>query len=193
MYQTGAGPYRIVSDNQLRPIFNLTPPTMKIIMFSYQPPEMPGVNQSVVTTLLRAMLYLHKDAPSQRDELYRDIHDRLSGRDNLAIQAALLSRCRQALEEPWNYPALLDTQTCRQLYHQLGQVTTGSDKVASIGNNPFTNIGVGALLIKYLSKLAGSGLELTTFFAGQSKDHYQFQQDRIANELALRGLSKEAI
>jgi len=193
MYQTGPGPYRPVSDGELRSIFYLTPQTGRSFSLPVSTTPPPGTDQPQVTRLLRAMLYLRVEAPNQRDALYRAIEAGLPGRNNIAIKAALLSRCRQVIETPWAYPALHDTDSCKRMYNELKPIMEASDQVANAGSDPVSSMGIGAVLTKLLSSAAAFGYGLATYFGGKSKDYYDFYMRRISQELALRGVPESSL
>ncbi len=99
--RNGSGPYRRVSDRELRSIFYLIPQSGKSAWFvpsllsTTMPP--PGTDNPIVTEFLRAMLYVQA-LPSQEQQLRREIPRRLTDRNDIAIRAKLLSLTTQIRE-----------------------------------------------------------------------------------------------
>jgi hypothetical protein len=191
MFRTGVGPYRAVSDRELRPIFYLVPVTGDAFMFSVTAKPPPGTEQPVVTRLLRAMLYVLVSSNSQQQALVREIERELPDRNDIAIKAKLMSLVRLVRERPWAYPALVDTYRCHQYHSAMKGVANASDTPAKVGADPVSGLGIGALL-KSVPHIA-FGLGLTNYFGGKSKDYYDFYARRIADELALRGIAPSTL
>lgn len=191
MIRTGAGPYRTVSDRELRPIFYLVPASGDAFMFSVTTTPPPGTEKPVVTCLLRAMLYTLVASPAERQTLVQEIERALPDRNDIAIRAKLLSLVRQAQERPWAFPALVDTIRCRRYHAEMKGAADASDIPAKVGADPVSGLGIGALL-KKLPQVA-FGLGLTNYFGGKSKDYYDFHARKIANELALRGIAPDTL
>lgn len=208
--QTGTGPYRQVSDDELRGIFYLVPQTGKSFWFvpsifsTTRPP--PGTEKPVVTELLRAMLYAYTN-PTQAGELRSAIAARLPDRNDIVIRAKLLSLLGQIREKPWAYPACLETRLCRQFYNQLKPIAGVSETAAETLGDPFSGAAAGGGASHFTSKLPqatradaavafGMGffaIQLINFFGGKSKDYYEFYMKRISDELALRGIPPSSL
>ncbi|WP_156347719.1 MULTISPECIES: hypothetical protein [unclassified Sphingomonas] len=208
--QTGLGPYRRVRDGELRSIFYLTQQTGKSAWFvpawlsTARPP--PGTDSHVVTDLLRNMLYVHA-LPSQEQQLRREISRRLKERNDIAIRAKLLSLTTQIREKPWAFPACLPERLCRQFYQELKKIVDTSEFAADFMSDPFSSSGASgastALVNRAKSLSAGKfargtamgmfAIGLTNFFAGKSKDYYEFYTKRISDELALRGIPPSSL
>lgn len=197
------GPYRFVSDSELRDIFYLTPQKGTTVMapFNITTPNFPHSTDPAVMSLLRELLYLFKMSVAERLQLRKRIETILNDREHIPIRAKLISLMSRIREQPWAYPALLDTKMCKELYAKLNQVAEVSDTVATVGSDPVSDIGVGAGLRKIFMSVQGSAavksvtagmaafaVSLTRFFGGKSKDYYAFYARRISNELALRGI-----
>ena len=191
-----AGPYRSVHDSELRVIFYLTPQTGRAFMFTVHTQAFNGSNTSGVTVVLREMLLLHDMSPGQRAQFKRHIAEALPSREQIAIRFHLISIVDRVFETPWAYPALLDTKTCLDLWHQFNAVATDSDTVASTGADPVSSKGVGAALVAIFKK-AGAFLTFTVgytqYLAGKNKDYYAFYAKRISDELALRGIAPSSL
>lgn len=117
----------------------------------------------------------------------------LSGRNDIAIRAALLTRCQQVIEKPWAYPASLDTKTCRKAYLKLQPYVSASDSVANTASDPWSSALIGGVLTKLLGASVAFGYGLVTYYGGKSKDYYEFYARRIASELALRGIPESSL
>lgn len=186
-----AGPYRYVHDTELRDIFYLTPQTGQAFMFTVHTQAFPGADSPGVTAALREMLTIHDMSPAQRTAFKRHIAQALPSREQIVIRAHLISIVDRVFEKPWTYPALLDTNTCRELWQQLNSVASESDTVASTGADPVFSKGIGAALV-FLFKKTGAFITFATgytqYLAGKNKDYYAFYAKRISDELALRGV-----
>jgi hypothetical protein len=147
------------------------------------------------------MLYVHA-FPSQEQQLRREIPERLKERNDIAIRAKLLSLTTQIREKPWTFPACLPEKLCRQFYQELKGIADRSEMAADFMADP-ASPAVGAGGVTLLQKRAGPlsagsiakastmglfAISLTNFFAGKSKDYYEFYTRRISDELALRGI-----
>lgn len=177
----------------MRDIFFLTPQHGRAFIFSVTTAPPPGTAQPIVTTLLRAMLYLRADTGAQRRDLQNEIEAKLSQSDNIAIRAKLLSLCQRGLEEPWAFPALYPTDALRRFYADLKPIAAVSDTVANAGADPVANMGVSAALAKMLTTAAAFGWNLANYFGGKSKDYYEFYLQRIALELSRRGVPPSSL
>lgn len=191
MFRTGNGPFRAVSDRELRPIFYLMPATGDAFMFSVTTRPPPGSEKPEVTRLLRAMLYTLVSNEREKRELIQEIQRTLSSRNDIAIKAKLLSAMRLTREKGWAFPALVDTNRCRQYHAELKRVSDASEIPAKAGADPVSALGIGALLRKLPQFAFGAGL--TNYMGGKSKDYYDYYARRIANELALRGIAPDTL
>lgn len=191
MVKTGPGPYRVVSDGELRHIFYLAPASGDAFMFSVTTRPPPGTDKPIVTRLLRAMLYALVISSAERRALAQEIERSLHDRNDIAIKAKLLSLLEQVVDKPWAFPALMDTARCRRHYADIKGVADASDIPAKVGADPVSGLGIGALL-KKLPHIA-FGLGLTNYFGGKSKDYYDFYARKIASELALRGIAPDTL
>lgn len=208
--RTGSGPYRAVADAELRSIFYLVSTTAKSFWFipnfltTTTPP--PGTDKPAVTQLLRALLYVHA-VPSQANELRQIIEKQLADRNDIAIRAKLLSLIGQIREKPWAFPACVATPLCRQFYARLKPIMETSEMAADFMGDPFTTAAAPGAASAVAAKtgtvtagriiggaaMGGSILSLTNFFAGKSKDYYEFYMKRISDELALRGIPPSSL
>lgn len=200
------GPFRFVSDGELRDIFYLTPQSGTAFMLRVGTGPFPHANEPIVTPILREMLYLFQLRPGERLELRKRIEAAFADREHIPIRAKLLSLIGRVQQEPWAFPALLDTKMCRELYTKLNGVAGASDTVASLGSDPVSDLGIAAVLKKIFDNVPGSaavkagaagmaafGVALTRYFAGKSKDYYAFYTKRISDELALRGVPPSSL
>lgn len=189
-------PYRNVQDSELRDIFYLTPQTGTSFMFTVHTPDFPGSESPAVTPILRDMLTVHDMSSPQREQLKRHIAQTLSGRDQIPIQAHLISLVDRAVEEPWAFPVMLDTPTCRELWHEFNSVATGSNTVASTGADPVSSKGIGAALVAIFKKtgaLITFSVGYAQYIFGKNRDYYAFHAKRISDELALRGIPPSSL
>ena len=191
------GPYRTVADAELRDIFFLTPQSGQALMISVKTGPFPGSTNPAVTPLLREMLYLLVMKPAELVALRRRIEHDLAGRDAIPIRAKLLSLVVHVFDEPWAFPALLDTPRCRAAYKELGGIANVSGKVSNLGTDPVSDLGVAAGLKKLfgtaLTGMAAFGVSLTHYFGGRSQAYYSFYAKRISDELALRGIPPSSL
>ncbi len=208
--RNGSGPYRRVSDRELRSIFYLIPQSGKSAWFvpsllsTTMPP--PGTDNPIVTEFLRAMLYVQA-LPSQEQQLRREIPRRLTDRNDIAIRAKLLSLTTQIREKPWAFPACLPEKLCRQFYKELKKIVDTSEIAADFMSDPFSSSGASgasaAIANRAKNFSAGAfakgsamgmfAIGLTNFFGGKSKDYYEFYTKRISDELALRGIPPSSL
>lgn len=188
MIRTGPGPHRSVADGELRSIFYLTPQRGRSFMFTVTTDAFVGSSHPAVTPLLRAMLYAVVNTPEQNRALAAEINAKLAGRETIPIRAKLLSHMNLVRQQPWAFPALYDTRTCRAMHQEISKIAGISDEVASNGNDFITEAGIGAALVRYVSGVAALAWQSIRYYGGKSKDYYEFHARRIAEELALRGI-----
>lgn len=120
--RSGAGPYRRVSDAELRDIFYLTPQTGKSFMFSITTRPVPGVNHPAVIPLLRALLYIRTASVKDRAAFVKSAERILSDRQLIAIRAKIISLSRDVFEKPFAYPACLSTPENKTYWRELSKI-----------------------------------------------------------------------
>jgi hypothetical protein len=113
----------------------------------------------------------------------------------------------QVREKPWAFPACIDTQLCRQFYKELKPIVDASESAADFMGDPVSPPAAGAASAAIASRVGpataaniakGFGIgsfavSLTNFFAGKSKDYYEYYMKRISDELALRGIPPSSL
>lgn len=191
MIRTGPGPYRRVSDAELRPSFYLVPQSGKAFMFSVQTGTVPGVRHPMVTPLLRAMLYSRVAGAAHRAALQREIVQRLPARNEIAIQRKLLSLLNSVIERPWAFAVCLSTSECHSYWREVSRLAGYSAVPSDRTGDAVSGVGIGALLKRHPA--VAFGASLLNQMGRQSKDYYDFYARRLLNELALRGFAPDIL
>lgn len=149
---TGPGPYRSVTDAELRPIFYLVPQkayVLELFPITTSPP--PGVGDPRVTVLLRRILYVRRLAMPDMRRLAEDAHALATDRQMISISAKLISLMRAAFETPWAYPALLSTPEILA----ARRAASGVVDATRLAANGTASTPV-AFVLSFLSRFAGT-------------------------------------
>ena len=170
-------------------------------MFSIKTKPPPGFDNPAVLPLLRAMLYTRVASVAERMELRREIERQLPTRNGIVVRAKLLSLMNLVLERPWAFPACLSTAECRAWHARFKKIADASQNVEDALTNPFADAGAAGAADRYVKKpdlrqLVSSGafaVALSSFFSGKSADWYNYYRERLAVELALRGIPSSAL